>query len=230
MESDNKAVARRALVGQAMAAIRAVMDKGPSVANLDAAKAELINLASHKEHFTFEDFPLPTDDAMECSYLIHEDDDGEYALYVNSGAPHQYYAPHDHGTAWAVIAGVEGRERHKLYLRRQNAADGECLVEKKGEVIVAAGEAATMQPDGIHDSTPWTASRSCIFTSMPGTSWPRVNAGSTTLSRTRLNSSFLMNWAASPTRVDVPFLKAFAFDWNRYAGLDPERPGSLGKP
>ena len=151
MESENKALERGALVGQAMATIRAVMDKGPSVANLDAAKAELINLASHKEHFTFEDFPLPTDDAMECSYLIHEDDDGEYALYVNSGAPHQYYAPHDHGTAWAVIAGVEGRERHKLYLRRQNAADGECLVEKKGEVIVAAGEAATMQPDGIHE-------------------------------------------------------------------------------
>jgi predicted metal-dependent enzyme (double-stranded beta helix superfamily) len=151
MESENKALERGALVGQAMATIRAVMDKGPSVANLDAAKAELIKLASHKEHFTFVDFPLPTDDAMECSYLIHEDDDGGYALYVNSGAPHQYYAPHDHGTAWAVIAGVEGRERHKLYLRRQNAADGESLIEKKGEVMVAAGEAATMQPDGIHE-------------------------------------------------------------------------------
>ncbi|MGY8996707.1 MAG: hypothetical protein ACKVH7_09720 [Alphaproteobacteria bacterium] len=151
MRTNNKTDERRRLIGEAMAAIRVVMDQGPSVANLDTAKAELIGLASHKDMFTFEDFPLPTDDAMECSYLIHEDDDGEYALYVNAGAPHQYYAPHDHGTAWAVIAGVEGRERHQLYLRRKNGAEGESLIVKMGEVMVAAGEAATMQPDGIHE-------------------------------------------------------------------------------
>jgi len=151
MRTNNKTDERRRLIGEAMAAIRVVMDQGPSVANLDTAKAELIGLASHKDMFTFEDFPLPTDDAMECSYLIHEDDDGEYALYVNAGVPHQYYAPHDHGTAWAVIAGVEGRERHQLYLRRKNGAEGESLIVKMGEVMVAAGEAATMQPDGIHE-------------------------------------------------------------------------------
>jgi predicted metal-dependent enzyme (double-stranded beta helix superfamily) len=151
MGTDSRIEERRALIGQAMAAIRVVMDNSPSITNLDVAKAELIELASHKDLFTFEDFPLPADDAMECSYLIHEDDDGEYALYVNSGAPHQYYAPHDHGTAWAIIAGVSGRERHQLYLRRQNPAEGESLLEKKGEVVVAAGEAATMQPDGIHE-------------------------------------------------------------------------------
>ncbi len=93
----------------------------------------------------------PTDDAMECSYLVHEDQDGGYALYINSGASHQYYAPHDHGDAWAIIAGVRGRERHKLYLVREDDDPGDGPLVKKGELVVAPGQAVTMQPDGIHE-------------------------------------------------------------------------------
>ena len=101
--------------------------------------------------FTFEYFPLPEDDAMECSYLIHEYEDGSYSLYVNSEAPHQYYAPHDHGDAWAIIAGVHGRERLQLYLRRGAADTGDDSLIGKGEVIVEPGDAVTMQPDGVHE-------------------------------------------------------------------------------
>ena len=133
-----------------MTDIRAVMDSGPTPENLAIAKNILIALAVREYLFTFEDFPLPEDDAMECSYLLHEDDDGGYALYVNSGAPHQYYAPHDHGNAWAIIAGVRGRERHQLYLKRPEGQVGSILI-RKGEVVVAKGEACTMQPDGIHE-------------------------------------------------------------------------------
>ncbi|MDE0201414.1 MAG: cysteine dioxygenase family protein [Rhodospirillaceae bacterium] len=142
---------RRRLVADAIAAIRVAMDGGPSLDNLARGKARLIELAGCREFFTFEDFPLPDDDAMECSYLVHEDEDGGYALYVNSGAAHQYYAPHDHGNAWAIIAGVEGRERHRFYQRRADGEPGAGPVVEKGEVIVAAGGAVTMQPDGIHE-------------------------------------------------------------------------------
>ena len=142
---------RTVLIEQTMAEIASVMDKGPELENLDVAKGHLIALAGHEDLFTFDDFPLPEDDAMECSYLIHEAPDGGYALYVNSGAPHQYYAPHDHGDAWAIIAGVRGRERHQLYLRRASGEPGDGPLVKKGELVVAAGEAVTMQPDGIHE-------------------------------------------------------------------------------
>ena len=142
---------RNRVVADAMKEIRSIMDAGPSIQNLDNGKAHLISLAAQTEFFTFEDFPLPEDDAMECSYLIHECDDGSYSLYVNSGSPHQYYAPHDHGDAWAIIAGVRGRERHRLFLRRNPNELGEGPLSKKGEVIVAAGEAVAMQPDGIHE-------------------------------------------------------------------------------
>ena len=83
------------------------MEARVSVQNLEQGKARLIALAARDDLFTFSEFPLPEDDSMECSYLIHEYEDGCYSLYVNSGAAHQHYAPHDHGDAWAIIAGVQ---------------------------------------------------------------------------------------------------------------------------
>lgn len=142
---------RNRAVSEAIEDIRTIMDSGPSLANLNRGKARLIALAARQDLFSFEDFPLPADDAMECSYLIHECGDGSYSLYVNSGAPHQYYAPHDHGDAWAIIAGVRGRERHQLYLRKSPGEPGDGRLVRKGEVVVAPGEAVTMQPDGIHE-------------------------------------------------------------------------------
>ena len=142
---------RNWIVADAIDDIRTIMEAGPSVENLDRGKALLIALAAREDLFTFEDFPLPEDDAMECSYLIHEYDDGGYALYVNAGAPHQYYAPHDHGDAWAIIAGVHGRERHRLYVRRPEAEAGEGPLVAKGEFVVEPGAAVTMRPNGIHE-------------------------------------------------------------------------------
>ena len=142
---------RNRIVSEAIEEIRAVMEAGSSLENLERGKARLIALAAHDDVFTFEAFPLPDDEAMECSYLIHEFEDGSYSLYVNSGAPHQYYAPHDHGDAWAIIAAVRGRERHQLYLRRAAGESGDGPLVKKGELVVAPGEAVTMQPDGIHE-------------------------------------------------------------------------------
>ncbi len=151
MSAEERKARRNERVSETVAQIKDVMDNGPSLNNLEKGKQLLIDLASQSDLFSFEGFPLPTDDAMECSYIVHENDDGGYALYVNSGAPHQYYAPHDHGNAWAIIAGVRGRERHQLYLRREPGDSDKGPLVRKGEVIVAPGEAVTVQPDGIHE-------------------------------------------------------------------------------
>lgn len=151
MDTSTRKQERDQAVMDAMAAIRNVMDAGPTLENLQEGKTILIALAARHDLFTFTDFPLPEDDAMECSYLIHEYDDGRYSLYVNSGAPHQYYAPHDHGDAWAIIAGVRGRERHQLYLRPSADVPRNDRLVRKGELVVAPGDAVTMQPDGIHE-------------------------------------------------------------------------------
>lgn len=141
---------RRSAVADTIEQIREVMANGPEIDNLETGKAALIALAARSDLFNFDEFPLPTDDAMECSYLVHAFDDGSYSLYVNSAAAHQYYAPHDHGNAWAIIAGVQGRERHRLYLKT-GTDDHDNLLVSKGEIIVSPGEAVTMQPDGIHE-------------------------------------------------------------------------------
>ena len=142
---------RRSAVSRTIDQIRNILQEGINVQSLNRAKAELISLATRTDLFSFEAFPLPEDDAMECSYLIHEFDNGSYSLYVNSGAAHQYYAPHDHGDAWAIIAGVHGSERHQLYLKRDTNSPDDSLLERKGVVVVAPGEAVTMQPEGIHE-------------------------------------------------------------------------------
>ena len=142
---------RRIAVIDAVSQIRSILDAGINVENLNSAKAALISLAARTDLFSFDAFPLPEDDAMECSYLIHEFDDGSYSLYVNSGAAHQYYAPHDHGNAWAIIAGVRGSERHQLYLKNDRKSSGDDLLQQKGVVVVSAGSAVTMPPEGIHE-------------------------------------------------------------------------------
>ncbi len=142
---------RNRIVSDAIGDIRGILEPGPTVQNLDRGKARLIALAARADLFTFANFPLPEDDAMERSYLIHANEDGSHALYVNSGAPHQYYAPHDHGDSWAIIAAVQGRERHQLYLRRDADDPGNGPLVKKGELIVAPGQAIAMQPDGVHE-------------------------------------------------------------------------------
>lgn len=147
----NRQETQKHKVTEAITDIRDALELGPTIENLDKAKARLIQLAANEDLFTFDDFPLPEDDSMENSYLVHEYEDGSYSLYVNAGAPHQYYAPHDHGDAWAIIAGVQGRECHQLYIRRDEDQPGDGPLVWKGEYIVAKGEAVTMQPDGIHE-------------------------------------------------------------------------------
>lgn len=165
MTNDNRALStkdrtepllqeRRKAVSAAMDDIKTILAAGTSVENLTRAKQPLIDLAKRQDLFNHDVFPLPEDNSMENSYLIHEyskEDGGGYALYINSGAPHQYYAPHDHGKAWAIIAGVQGRERHQLYIRRQKDDPGEGPIVHMGEFVVEPGSAVTMMPDGIHE-------------------------------------------------------------------------------
>ena len=135
---------RQAEISSAIDAIRANLSKGVSVETLNRAKAELMALAMRADLFSFEAYPLPTDDKPDNTYLIHCDDDGAYALYVNAGLPEQSYPPHDHGGAWAIVAGVTGKERHGVYVRNGETATA------AGQVLGEPGTAISMLPDGIH--------------------------------------------------------------------------------
>ncbi len=126
------------------------METEVSVVSLEAAKAVFLELCTHTDLFNFEEFPLP-DEGVERTSLIHEDDDGRYALYVNCGLPGQATRPHNHGGSWAMVAGVIGEEHHRLYERTDDGSiPGHAELKLKGELEVRPGTAVSMLPDGIH--------------------------------------------------------------------------------
>ena len=119
--------------------------EGVDVESIHLAKAELMTLCRQRHLFPRSEFPVPDAEQVERFFLVYEDEKGEYALYVNSALPCQSYRPHDHGGSWAIIAAIEGEEKHGLY--REGTPD---TVELVNEIVVKPGTAVSMLGDGIH--------------------------------------------------------------------------------
>ena len=124
---------------------RAHLANGVCVNTIELAKQELMSLCSMPELFPRTEFPVPSEVRGERFFLVHEDSDQMFALYVNSALPGQSYPPHNHGNSWAIIAAIEGREYHGLY--RQSSEQTVELIE---EIIVQPGTAISMLQGGIH--------------------------------------------------------------------------------
>lgn len=125
--------------------VRIILADGVNVDSINLAKQELIGLCTKSHLFPRSDFPVPDKEQVERFFFVHEDENGEYALYVNSALPCQTYRPHNHGGSWAIIAAIEGEERHGLY--REITPD---TVELVNEIVVKPGTAVSMLGDGIH--------------------------------------------------------------------------------
>ena len=134
-------------VASAISRIREIMNGGVDVPHLEEAKLVLMDLCAKTELFPRIDFPIPIGDQTERTFLIYEDDGGEYALYVNSGGPGQNSGPHDHGGSWAIIAAIEGEETHHLYIE-------EGTIEKRDRAELRQVAELTVKPGGlcVHDA------------------------------------------------------------------------------
>ncbi len=143
--------ARTEAITEALAKIRNDLAAGTTDDALSTARDHLLALASKTELFPRSDFPLPEEGKNERTFLIQEDDDGGYALYVNSGLKGQTTRPHDHGESWAIVVAVEGEERHRVYNRVDDSSvEGMGSVEVIGEVDVRPGEGICLPESGIH--------------------------------------------------------------------------------
>ncbi len=120
--------------------------QGVSPESLEAIKSELMKLAAKTELFPVEDFPPPAAAAgnPSCLYLLSEDDDRRFALYVNSTNRRYVNAPHNH-TTWAVIVGVHGEEPNRFYKRTEGGG-----VEQTGSAVVCQGIGVSFMPDDLH--------------------------------------------------------------------------------
>lgn len=121
-----------------------------SRATLEEVKQELLEMASHTDWWSEERFPPPAEDERQARYLISEEPDQTFALYLNVMRPGKRIPPHNH-TTWACIAAVEGAEHNTLYRRLDDGSKvGVAEVEETEELVIAPGTAVAMLPDDIH--------------------------------------------------------------------------------
>ena len=118
---------------------------------LDAIKAVLLELASHEQLFPAAEFPPPPAGEKGAKrYLLQEEPDGRFAIYMLALNPGNSTKPHDH-TTWAVVTAVEGQELNKVYARVDDGSQaGHAKLEQVREVMVEPGTGIALMPEDIH--------------------------------------------------------------------------------
>ena len=140
---------RAAAVAQAVEKIRAIASTDVGSELLKKIKPVVTDLASRRELFPPEQFPLGDRGAPRIYYLA-QDPDGRFAVYASVGAPGKAQPPHNH-TTWAVISGVYGDEHNVLYRRVDDGSvPGEGALERVGELTVRTGNAVGLLPNDFH--------------------------------------------------------------------------------
>jgi predicted metal-dependent enzyme (double-stranded beta helix superfamily) len=145
MNAPDIKAARAAAVAATIDRIRAIeRGQGITRAALEAIKAEMLALAAQEHLFPSAEFPPPPDgEKGSRRYLLQEDADNRFALYMNALNPGNETRPHDH-TTWACVVAVEGQELNRVYRRTA----GGLVVDH--EVMVEPGRGIALMPEDIH--------------------------------------------------------------------------------
>ncbi|MFS8973332.1 hypothetical protein PO002_02315 [Cupriavidus necator] len=142
---------RQAAVGDAIESIREIVARGGVTRD---ALAEVLtrveDLAARTELWNQADFPPPEPGERQARYLIAEDADQTYALYLNVMRPGKRIPPHNH-TTWACVAGVSGIEFNDVYERTDDGSQpGVGTLAFSHTVEVGPRHGIALLPDDIH--------------------------------------------------------------------------------
>lgn len=144
--------ARTAAVAASIGRIREIESSmGVTRPALERIREELMALAAQEQLFPTSEFPSPPNGEKGSNrYLLQEDGNNRFALYMNALNPGNATKPHDH-TTWAVVVAVDGQELNKVYERMDDGSDPErCDMRVAEEIMVEPGRGICLMPDDIH--------------------------------------------------------------------------------
>lgn len=142
---------RRAGVEAAVAHIKEIAsNSGLDRAALGRVLEIVTSLAARRELWSERDFPPPEPGVRQARYLIREDANQSYALYLNVMRRGNRTPIHNH-TTWACIAAVEGAEHNYVYQRLDNGSKpGYAEIAERAVIVVQPGAGIALMPEDIH--------------------------------------------------------------------------------
>jgi len=143
---------REQLVSEILSTIRALHRHAAIDRDVLKSTAEqLEKLATRRDLFNFDEFPLPSDEhPLSTRYELQVGENQEYALYLQALLPGKTSVPHNHGT-WVVVVAIEGEELNRVYRRADDGSDpGQATLEVDREIVVRPGQPALFLGDDIH--------------------------------------------------------------------------------